>query len=79
MAVWAPGMSMEEVQFSTILAALAFYKDENRAADSLKITHKEMSKMIKKIDEFQQKIEEVKMIEKRKHDEFVLRARGKLS
>jgi hypothetical protein len=76
MVLWTPGMSLEEVEHSTILAAIAFYKDEERAAVSLKITAKEMSKITKKIADNQKKVDEIKEIERKKYEEFMFLARG---
>jgi hypothetical protein len=76
MIVWTPGISLDAIEEKVISAALSFYRDEERAADSLKITHKEMRKKLVKYAAETKKREEQLAEDKRKHEEFVLRARG---
>jgi len=76
MIVWSPGMSLESVEERVIQAAISFYKDEKRAADSLKLSPKDFEKKIKKYQNECKKVEELKELERQKHNDFVLRSRG---
>lgn len=76
MIIWSPGVSLEVMEERVINEAMLFYKDEKRVADSLKITHKDLTKKLKKYSEHHREMEEARDRERIKHDDFVLRSRG---
>ncbi len=76
MIIWSPGVSLESMEERVIQEAINFYRDEKKAADSLKISHKDLLKKMKRHQEEIKRIDDMREREQKKHDDFVLRARG---
>lgn len=76
MIVWSPGMSIEDMENNAIKEAISYYKDNEKAADSLKITLDELNKKIAKYAKEHEKNEEKRMKELQTEREFDRRARG---
>jgi len=73
---WSPGMTLEDVEILAIKKAIQFYRSEEKAATSLKITLKVLKSKLEKSHLDELKAKELREEEEAKQRDFVLRSRG---
>lgn len=77
MIIWSPGVSLEDMEEKIIEKAYEHYgKNAQKTASSLKISIDILNEKIKKFSEKQKEINEMLELEKKKYEDYLIRARG---
>lgn len=76
MTVWNPGMKLRDIEKLIIEKAVSFFGSEDKAAQSLGITLKEIEKKIKRYTEEKEELKRKQEVIKEREEDFLIKSRG---